>query len=138
MCNGCVVTTFTREISLMCNGCVVKTFTREISLMCNGCVVKTFTREISLMCNGCVVKTFTREISLMCNDCVVKTFTREISLMCYGPKWSVVRSNPPKVNVVSLSKKLFPYFLVLVGSRNGFELSLHNQNCLFHTRTIIN
>jgi len=28
---------------------------------------------------------------------------------------------PSKAPVVSLSKKLYPYCLVLVGSRNGFE-----------------
>ena len=33
----------------------------------------------------------------------------------------VVGSSPIKVPVVSLSKKLDPYCLVLVGSRNGFE-----------------
>jgi len=31
------------------------------------------------------------------------------------------------LNVVSLSKKLYFYCLVLVGSRNGFERDLHNQ-----------
>ena len=33
----------------------------------------------------------------------------------------VVGSSPIKGPVVSLSKKLYPYCLVLVGSRNGFE-----------------
>ena len=33
----------------------------------------------------------------------------------------VVGSSPTKGPVVSLSKKLYPYCLVLVGSRNGFE-----------------
>ena len=35
-------------------------------------------------------------------------------------KMSWVRA-PSKAHVVSLSKKLYPYCLVLVGSRNGFE-----------------
>jgi len=33
----------------------------------------------------------------------------------------VMGSIPIKGPVVSLSKKLYPYYLVLVGSRNGFE-----------------
>ena len=33
----------------------------------------------------------------------------------------VVGSSPFNDPVVSLSKKLYPYWLVLVGSRNGFE-----------------
>ena len=33
----------------------------------------------------------------------------------------VVGSNPIEAPVVSLSKKLYPYYLVLIGSRNGFE-----------------
>ena len=32
----------------------------------------------------------------------------------------------------SLSKKLYPHFLTLVGSRNGIYI---RKNCLFHTRT---
>ena len=32
---------------------------------------------------------------------------------------------PPKAPVVSVSKKLYPYCLVLVDSRNGFEI--HNR-----------
>ena len=35
-----------------------------------------------------------------------------------------VGSSPNKGPVVSLSKKLYPYCLVLVGSRNGFERDL--------------
>ena len=42
------------------------------------------------------------------------------------------QQRPP---VVSLSKKLYPYCLVLVGSRNGFEHHLHMQHCLFHNQT---
>ena len=33
----------------------------------------------------------------------------------------VVGSSPIKAPVVSLSKKLYPYCFVLVGTRNGFE-----------------
>ena len=33
----------------------------------------------------------------------------------------IVGSSPIKAPVVSLSKKLYPYCLVLGGSRNGFE-----------------
>ena len=37
---------------------------------------------------------------------------------------------PSKATVVSLSKKLYPHCLVLVGSRNGFEGDLHMQKML--------
>ena len=36
-----------------------------------------------------------------------------------------------KACVVSLSKKLYPHYLVLVGSRNGFERDLPKQKLLF-------
>ena len=37
--------------------------------------------------------------------------------------------------VVSLSKKMYPHCLLLVGSRNGFQRDLHtHKNCLFHNR----
>ena len=39
----------------------------------------------------------------------------------------VVGSSPSKAPVVSLSKKLYPCCLVLVGSRNGFERDNHNR-----------
>ena len=32
------------------------------------------------------------------------------------------KQTPPKAHIVSLSKKLYPHCLALVGSRNGFEL----------------
>ena len=38
-----------------------------------------------------------------------------------SPKEEGVGSSPNKGPVVSLSKKLYPYCLVLVGLRNGFE-----------------
>ena len=34
---------------------------------------------------------------------------------------------PSKAPAVSLSKKLYPHCLLLVGSRNGFERDLHKQ-----------
>ena len=37
---------------------------------------------------------------------------------------------PAKSLIVSLSKKQYPYCLVLVGSRNGFERDLHKQELL--------
>jgi len=38
---------------------------------------------------------------------------------------------PSKVPVVSLSKKLYPYYLVLGGSRNGFERDITIELKLF-------
>ena len=38
--------------------------------------------------------------------------------------WRSLIRAPLKTAVVSLSKKLYPYCLVLVGSRNGFELDI--------------
>jgi len=35
--------------------------------------------------------------------------------------WRLWVRAPSKASVVSLSKKFYPYCLVLVGSRNGFE-----------------
>jgi len=45
---------------------------------------------------------------------------------------------PLKALDFSLSKKLYPHCLVLVGSRNGYKLDLHDQNCLFHNGTKLN
>ena len=43
------------------------------------------------------------------------------------PLYLLLVRAPSKVPVVSLSKKRYSHCLVLVGSRNGFELDLHKQ-----------
>ena len=50
-----------------------------------------------------------------CNAMCLKVFPLDVK-MAYINKVSV-----PVSHIVSLSNKLYPYFLVLVGSRNGFE-----------------
>ena len=42
----------------------------------------------------------------------------------------VSREFEPQQRLVSLSKKHYPHWLVLVGSRNGFERDLHKQALL--------
>ena len=43
---------------------------------------------------------------------------------CLTRNVEVMGSSPIKGPVVSLSKTLYPYCLVLVGSRNGFECDI--------------
>ena len=54
-----------------------------------------------------------------------------VSVMRLSP----IRTPPP---LFPSGKKLYPYCLVPVGSRNGFEHDSHNKNnCLFHKQAII-
>ena len=86
------------------------------------------------------------------NDVDVTNTTNSLNTICKrrgavvsaSDSWSVDYCQswdraPSNSSVVSLSKKCYSNFLVLVGSRNGFERDLHKQkNWLFHNQTKIN
>jgi len=64
---------------------------------------------------------------------------KETVALCNGQSVGLIITScefePHQRLFVSLSKKLYPQCLVLVGPRNEFKCDLHEPNCLFHNWT---